>query len=1345
MSELVHQSPPNAFAVTVPHSARIEPNPVPIPAPALPGYELLGELGRGGMGVVFRARDARLQRDVAVKMVLAGGFAGPAATKRFRAEAAAVARLQHPNIVQVYEVGESGGSGFDPRVPYFAMEFVGGGTLQACLADRPQSPRAAAQLVEILARAVHYAHQHGVLHRDLKPANVLLGPAESPMTEADRLYGTPKITDFGLAKRIDEEAGAVTATLTLMGTPSYMAPEQTFGPGERATALGPPADVYALGAILYEMLTGRPPFRGGSAAETLLQLQILDPAPPSQWQPGVPRDLESVALKCLEKDPARRYATAEDLAEDLKRFLNGEPTRARPVGLHEKVEKWARRNPTTAGLAAAVCMTAFAGFVAVFFQWREAEAARTVADRRAAAEAAARTQADADRARAESAREAAESSLYASHIARARLQWQAGNAHASSDALRSCEPSRRDWEWAYLYGRHVGQLCRFRTDSAVHRIAFSPDGNCLAVTAGIPSAIPSAGRPEMAPGRALIYDLATGQTECTAVGLPGSYRELTYSPNGNWLVIIDVNHRAGVYEAATGRPLYDFTAKWHHYPFAFSPDSTLLAALAPDGGVEIRDAATGDVRRRLEHVEGTLTSAVRFSPSGRLAVGRKRLNSPDQWFEVVEPKTGALLRLVNNVPDGPFCPMGRHVVAYDPGGYCDIWELPSGWSEPGPETVGRRLHRLRVNDVASTPGTFSPDGLAVATGGSDGAVRIWNVADGSVEAVFRGDGSPISSVAFNPDGTQIAAAYEYFNLVTVWDRTRHPDRGTFASPGCIIEGVGFTAGGARVASLVRHSGTLDEYEADSGALVHRSVLDFNSSWVSPSSRSAFGGKRIACVSRTRPNAVVVYDTTDTSKRPHYFLGSSHELSHVAVSANGQRVAATGPQASPILAGELFAWDASGAELLRVIDESVRFQSVALSADGCWLAAGVSWSKGDAKSFVQLYDLSNPLQPPRELRDKAPGRLCALAFSPDGTRLAAGGSGSVRTWEFSSASDEPTVRSPASELIYDLAFSPDGRRLAGAGRVHAFLWDTATGLEVVSFLGASKSAGDPGVNPKVAFSPDGMKLLLGNWDGTLSLFDAELPTAETRPALYAAQRRRATDWHVNRLKSLIESGPSSTADFHAQALEGRTIYGPCHNAPGEYHARLGRFADALSHFGHTAQSDDSGMAADRYVTLKLAVEGPEAFRTAASELLRHFDGRLSGIEAHRVSFACGLAAGASPDFLDRLSRIAFDTTNSYRGARIGRALALVRLSRAAEAIDLIQPALANVPGDGMDTVWILLANYVDALARAAIADPTAAAVRARAEAFHAANEPKGHLGSYWNQWLAGRLLRDELAR
>jgi eukaryotic-like serine/threonine-protein kinase len=274
------------------------------------GYKLLEEIGRGGMGVVYKARQRQLGRLVALKMILDGDFADSKVKARLRSEAEAIARMQHANIVQVFEIGEHEGK------PFLALEFCGGGSLQRRLNGTPQPPREAAQRVQTLARAVEAAHAKQLVHRDLKPSNVLI-------TED----GTLKIADFGLAKKLD--GAADTASGAIIGTPSYMAPEQAGG---ETKLLGPACDVYALGAILYEMLTGRPPFKAATTMETLAQVARDEPVPPTQLQPKTPRDLETICLKCLHKEPERRYATALNLAEDLQRWLDGRPIHARPVG-----------------------------------------------------------------------------------------------------------------------------------------------------------------------------------------------------------------------------------------------------------------------------------------------------------------------------------------------------------------------------------------------------------------------------------------------------------------------------------------------------------------------------------------------------------------------------------------------------------------------------------------------------------------------------------------------------------------------------------------------------------------------------------------------------------------------------------------------------------------------------------------------------------------------------------------------------------------------------------------------------------------------------------------------------
>ncbi len=376
------------------------PDPGPHgPLPSVPGYEILGRLGEGGMGVVYRARQLRPHRVVALKMIRAGSHPEPEQLERFRREAEALAQLAHPNIVPVYEVGDHEG------LPYFCMELVDGGSLDLKLAGNPMPPREAAALVEVLARATGAAHEKGIVHRDLKPGNILLQQAQGLQSLG---FGTPKITDFGLAKRLDGATGD-TAPGAVLGTPSYMAPEQADGSLGDITAA---TDVYALGAVLYEALTGRPPFKSATRIDTLLQLTTREPIAPHHLQPGLPRDLEAVCLKCLEKSPARRYPSAAALADELVRFLDGLPTQARPVGPLGRAGRWSRRRPVVAGLLALLLVVVTGGVSGLTALYLRAEDQRKRAERewaRAEAEKArAETEAENARRSAEEARQRAD-------------------------------------------------------------------------------------------------------------------------------------------------------------------------------------------------------------------------------------------------------------------------------------------------------------------------------------------------------------------------------------------------------------------------------------------------------------------------------------------------------------------------------------------------------------------------------------------------------------------------------------------------------------------------------------------------------------------------------------------------------------------------------------------------------------------------------------------------------------------------------------------------------------------------------------------------------------------------
>jgi serine/threonine protein kinase len=408
-------------------------------------YELLEKIARGGMGIVYRARQLSLNRVVALMLVLAGLFASEEEVERFHRESEAAANLQHPNIVAIYEVGQHDGQ------PYFSMAYVEGRSLAEIIREHPLPGAQAARYAGAVARAVEYAHQQGTLHRDLKPANILI----------DRNH-QPQITDFGLAKRVDVDSD-LTQSGQVLGSPSYMPPEQASAEhGE----VGPASDVYALGAILYELLAGRPPFKAETATETLLQVLSNEPISPRELNLKVPRDLETICLKCLEKDPSRRYATAGALADDLDRFLRGEPIRARPSSKLGRAWRWCKRNPVVSSLVAGLAVVLLAGMVGVTWQWKTAEGARNVAEKEA---------------------ERRRRLLYVSEMVMAEQAWKAGNVTGVEELLqrhrrRSDEEDLRGFHWFYL-----NQSCQRSKDAStllhkdlVRNAAISPDGKTVA-------------------------------------------------------------------------------------------------------------------------------------------------------------------------------------------------------------------------------------------------------------------------------------------------------------------------------------------------------------------------------------------------------------------------------------------------------------------------------------------------------------------------------------------------------------------------------------------------------------------------------------------------------------------------------------------------------------------------------------------------------------------------------------------------------------------------------------------------------------------------------------------------
>jgi WD40 repeat protein len=790
-----------------------------IPPESLPrrfgDYELLEEIARAGMGVVYRARQVSLGRIVALKMVQPGGRAPEDLERFLHTEAQAVAGLDHPHIVPVYDFGTYEGR------PFFSMKLIQGGSLDRQLARFAGDPKAAARLVATAARAVHHAHQRGLLHRDLKPANILLDAG-----------GEPLVTDFGLARRVEGGSGQ-TQQGAIVGTPAYMAPEQAAAMPVLTTAV----DVYGLGAILYELLTGRPPFRAATVLDTLLAVRAQEPARPRALNPKADRDLETICLKCLEKDPARRYGSAEALADDLERWLHGEPIRARRAPVARRAWKWCRRNPAWTAFLCVLCgslvaLPAFQGISnaqlaeernKAVAQKKDADDLREEAEKAKEREEELRRQALAALARAEAsmlqvqaALARAETNFYYNRINLASQYWHGAKVGTAELTLDACPADLRQWEWRYLKRLCHSELLTLPHGNGVFDVAYSPDGNRLATTSG---------------NDLTLWDALTGKELLFLPGgsEPGQLTGVAFSPDGKRLAVgggsmstrrpDDDKGKAGnrgfvrILDAVTGQEVR--TLKGHGdiaFGVAFSPDGTRLASAGGEnafGGVgpaelKVWDVATGKELLDLRGHTHTVWQ-VAFSPDGRALAS----TSDDGTARLWDASTGRELRVLrghrSSVTGLAFSPDGKRLATA--AGKMDtkpaevkVWDVATGQA-----ILGWRAHTGLIPRLA-----FSPDGKRLATGGWDRTVRVWDAATGDELHTFRGHREfvdvqdnrgvrsqargprvgAVTGVAFSPDGKRLASGSSDYT-VRVWDVTR--DQDALAFPEDINSGAPFLA------------------------------------------------------------------------------------------------------------------------------------------------------------------------------------------------------------------------------------------------------------------------------------------------------------------------------------------------------------------------------------------------------------------------------------------------------------------------------------------------------------------------------------------------------------------------
>jgi WD40 repeat protein len=1005
-------------------------------------FEVLRKLGCGGQGIVFLALDPVLGCKVALKVLWLEALLSDEARGRFLTEARAAAALDHPNIVPIREAGEAG------PLWYIASAYCEGPTLAAWLTERGGTlpPREAAELVASLADAVEYMHGRGILHRDLKPGNILLTAA------ADGL--TPRITDFGLAK-VRDVAGDSTSTGAGFGTPAYMAPEQVAG----AKAVGPAADVYSLGAILYELLAGRPPLEGPTPAETHRMVITEEPARLRRGRRGPPRDLEATCLKCLRKEPATRYATAAALAGDLRRYLDGKPTVARPLTVLGRAGKWLRRRPAFASLIA-VSTLALLGLAVTLISG---------GGRGRAQEPATVTEPPSVR-----------QEEYAAAINDAWKLWEQGELKRAGVLLDQQRPRRgkdlRGFECYYLNrlvhprprvlsetgqpyfalalspdGKQLAAagppntlrlwdtatwdlLRECQHDRTIYSLAFSPDGTVLA----------SAGGEGDRNGLVELREAATGNLLRARTGFPGSVEAIAYSHEGKYLAvcgpaspedmvdtfILGAEDLRGWWEVRFSPRLKACRST----SVAFSPVANELAVgwgLVSYGGVS-RFGLFRELGRNKQPVENLHTAqvlCVAYSPGGEwLACG-----SSDQRVSLQHIDRAGQADQLAYLDTHParvrtlgFTSDGRSLAAGCWDGVVRLWDFPS---------LREQLPGLRAHAQAVRAFTFTRDGQSLITAGEDGAVKVWDAMDVHRVVTLPGHGKTEAwCVAFSPDGKTLASGGDD-RTVRLWAVATGKAGHVLEGHGSLVTGVAFSPDGKFLA-------TVSYARGEKG---HRDDLS---------------------------QMVKLWDVAN-GKELRTQTGHGDDVRCVAFSPDGQWVA-TGSRDRTVRLWNLEKNSDLGA--LTTHDSEVR--SVAFSSDGKRFASASN------DGTIRLWDVAS-WNAGETLKNGS--QVWSVAFSPDGKILAAGDEeGVVRFWKVETGAVEIAVRGKEAKKkgIRGVAFSPDGKTLATGGEDRTVrIWQAATGNELLSFPNQSENINS------LAFSSDGTALAAALHDGTLRIWHA----------------------------------------------------------------------------------------------------------------------------------------------------------------------------------------------------------------------------------------------------------------
>ncbi len=975
--------------------------------PAIAGYEILGKLGEGGMGVVYKAKHLKLDHIIALKLMLGND---PLNKARFLAEGQVMAAVKHPHVVEVYDFGESAIG------PYIAMEYLPKGTFSSLL-EAGLSPRVAAEQIAKIATGVGAAHNLNIVHRDLKPGNVLL----------DHL-GSPKVTDFGLAKRSTSD---MTMTQDAAGTPAYMAPEQA----RAMKFVGPSADVWSLGVMLYELLTGKRPFTADSHVQLLATIQNDNPPTLRTILKAIPQDLETICLKCLEKEPERRYTSANELASDLQAWHEGKPIAAKRAKAVERAMLWVRRKPTVAAawtLALLVLMLGAFGLTTTKL-WREAVEEKGIAEQSRDETEEQKKLADAARIRAETAEGIAKQAkediadererlAYARNVYLAHASYLANDCGRADEFLALCPEKLRRWDWGY-----------------VHRLCHS--------------------------------DLHT-------LKLPGGYaRAAAFSPNGGRIAIAGPKEVAGVWDVTTGKRDFSFatTDRVGVEKVAFSPDGAQVVSAGHYGDIRVWDAKTGEQRLRNATIQEAVL-AVSFSPAGPRALTVFETHRTQLW----DVEAGTVLQTLShstklsrntttsgNVNSGAFSADGSRILTGALDHTARLWDAKTG----------KELQTLRGHPDAVKLVAISPDGNWAFTADRKTA-QVWNAKTGASVATLKGATADLKSVAFSPDGSRIVTGGDNPHgtggdqTVRVWDATTGAELFEFRGHNRGVYSVMYSADGTQIVSC-GYDGTVKVWDATRAYEPRLPRTMDHSVAFSPD------GRRLALYHRGSDLLLwnLVTGTKDLSIRTGTGM-SIIEKARAVFSPDGTRVLTYGENVD--------VWDATtGASVfsLRKLDRRGRgVTSAAYTPDGTKVVTAAGFQFGDGTNFTaSVWDVGTGAEV-LTLRGHTKDVL-GVAVSPDGSRIATSGNDlTVRVWDAATGDQLFQVQQPAA---LSLAFDATGGRLVAGGADYVVrVWDARTGNPGPILRGHTWNI------TATVFTPDGSRIVSGSWDRTAKVWDAQ---------------------------------------------------------------------------------------------------------------------------------------------------------------------------------------------------------------------------------------------------------------